>query len=1081
MPIKWEGSPVPQNASLSFPVNVRDENARVCNLNDIIKDALTSLQYMQTTQMFVWIEAEKYCGVEHALFKTLSVDTFESANKVCYCSSFDVPKLDFYNYFENIELGFDAHEPFLYGKTPKIVVIDHAEIIEEPQKILELSRLLTLNSKEKVLCVFMAKRRKHSDFWKSVCESAELGINGEPFRKSRTIYTVSALSMQQVISVIKVSDISQRKKEQIISKSDSFDAYLYKHYFLDRLISYFSRSDTKVPETFKDFSLLLALYHTQLERSFNATSELSDFVDDFLKNEGIENDSSWEDPYGCFALSYGAARFCTDYEKINTVISEIINKSGDIDILTRIFEEVFTLCEQFHRNKYIVLKELSLCGIKGADIAAKILKCSFDAIPDDERTIIFENLCKQYVTPANVCSKYNDCEKGEERRTCVGEIKTRFSLGLSIGILVLKMSSKIVEKCLSCFFEKVEDDYVLPKINSNGISLCVITNFEYMKFVNDDGYATLRNFGFPSAEQLKDSYYALYKDLIGIIQEAAVTDNDKIRRIISMTFKGSDWRHYNRIAHILAEMREDETTHKIEALCDVLDDYYAEDLTAPVKWGKPYNPSDLFCNPLQPVVGISLFEARAYAAWLSKKANQPVHLVKYNPDYLSIVGVKDVTNDRLLNIRNAFETYKSNDLLSLINTRENSNCYYGPSNRELQEPATIGLIQRPLPNSGLFDFCGNVFEMQDTEFQPADQKLRIHQSSDIQPWQRVYNCGGGGWQHTRIRIPTEYMGQFTVCTRNQDIGFRVVFGEHEKFDVGTEKRTKDTEGQSSTYDEAVREIYTKKENPFIDLDKIVLQNSKNQDKILYGSPMEVYENNGEFHAIRLFSTDETPLQSVERIMLLSVGFDIYAYHLIPLACVKNNSDGDERTEIILRKPQLALNSLSRKRLSNKACAFAVDCVQMISSSQTEVFVPYHADISCGRIIVEKRSKRVGNQSASNHTGKLSNTFTFNISDNSYKFQLFEKIKWSLSGEVFLPDWIDLFDFINLSAANYDGQQTTLDRSTTMNVLSTIDTVDLHSLIRTENMDGEETIVVNRHQYESMKKEFERLRKLEIFS
>lgn len=1079
MPIKWDNPPFPQNSSLIFPVNLKDENAIEYELKELIKNSLTTLTYMKTKQMFLWIEAEKYCGAGYALYKILSEDIFASSNKVCYCSCHEIPNLGFYSFFESINLGSDLQEPFLYGNVPKIAVIDHAELINEPRKVLDFSKHLTLNGGEKVLCIFIAKRRKYDDFWKAVCESADIDASGEPFRKSKSTYTISALSTQQVIGVINKSNIPSEKKIQIISRSHSFDAYLCRHYFLDRLISYLSLKEIDIPDTFKDFSLLLALHRTQLEKTFESANNLNDFVYGYLKNTSMENGDNWEDSHGWFVWSYGAARFCSNCKNINRIISDTIIKFNDIDPLVRIFEEVFILCEQFHKNRYELLKELSLHSIKGADIAAKVLKQFFQSIPENERNSVFINLCKQYVTTANTCIKYKYCEKGEERHTCVGEIKTRFSLGLSIGVLLLKMPSKIVEKGLNCFFEKVEDDYVIPKVNANGISLSVITNFEYKKFVDDNGYTSVREFGFPNADQLKASYYTLYKDLIGIIQEAASTDNDKIRRIISTTLKGSDWRHYNRIAHILAEMREDETTHKIEALCDVLDEYYEEELTAPVKWQHQYDPYSLFCNPLQPVVGISLFEARAYTAWLSKKTGINVHLVKYNPDYLSVVGTKDSVDINLSNMRNSFEAYKSNDLLSLINTRENSNCYYGPSNREHQEPATIGLIQHPVINSELFDFCGNVFEMQDTEFQPSDQKSEVHQASNIQPWQRVYNCSGGGWQHTRIRLPTDYMGQFTACTRNQDIGFRVVFGEHERIVIDTEKKSKDTVNQSLTYDTPIQELYIKKENPFIDLNKITLRSSKNQNEILYGNQMEVYENEGEFHGVRLFSTVASPSQSTERLMLLSVGYDIYAYHLIPIAFVGNAEESEELIKIIMRKPQLTLNLLSRKRLSNKACAYAVDCVQVVSDNQTELFVPYSADISCGKIIVEKRGKRVGNQSVSNHIGKLSSTYTINVDDNLYKFQLFEKIKWSLSGEIFLPDWIDIFDFVNLSAA-ISSVKTTLDCNTTMIVLSTIDTVDLHSLIRAENIDNE-MILVNRREYETMKREFKRLRELEIFS
>jgi formylglycine-generating enzyme required for sulfatase activity len=1078
MPIMWKSPPSPQNPLLSLPLNLTGEHSESLNLKSVIEETLSKIAFIQNSQMFIWIEAEKYCGAEFALFKTLSQKEFLESSKICYCSCFDIKELDFYNFFEDVDADFGTTEFFLSGLTTKIMVIDHAELIENPQKVLEFSRQLHINEIKNVLGIFIAKRNKRSDFWRNVCETAELGVPGMAIRKSHTIYTVSALTKQQVIDAIYESNISAKKKERITSKSDSFDHYLHRHYFLDRLISYLAQPETDVPDTFKDYSLMLALHRNQLENTFQISSSLSGFFYEFNNKISIDNDGSGESPYAWFAWAYGATRFCEDRGNIDRVIDETLRKFNDFEMAVHVFEEIFSLCDQFHKNKLTLLEVLSSNGINGADIAAKITIRYFASIPDVIRNNIFENLCNQYLTDANICPNYNICEKGQERRTCDGEIKSRFSLGLSIGILVPQMPSKTIERALSVFFKEVQDDYVVPQINTDGISRCVITNFEFKKFVDDNGYSTIREFGFPSAEQLKDSYYELYKNLIGIIQEASSSNNDKIRRVIAMTLKGSDWRHYNRIAHILAEMRENKDTHKIEVLCDVLEEYYAEDLISPVKWNNPYNSSDLFCNPLQPVVGISLFEARAYVAWLSKKTGRDIHLVDYNPDYISIVGTKETNDSDLSRRRLDFDNHKNDDFLSLINTRENSNCYYGPSNSDRQEPATVGLIQRPIFE--LFDFCGNTFEMQNTEFSPIDQNSIVHQPEDVQPWQKVYNCSGGGWQHTRIRIPTEYMGQFTACTRNHDIGFRVVIGTRNVFSVNNEKKSKDTSVPLLTYDYPVQERFKLSNEMIINLNEITLSSLKNSGEPLNGENAVSFSKNNEIHSLRIFSTLSADKQNIERIMLLAIGYDIYAYHLIPLAFYDNSVVDEEYVDVIMRKPQFALNSLSRKRLSNKACSYVIDCVQTVSKGHTEIYIPYSADISCGKLIVDKRAKRVGNRNMSNHIGRLGGAYTININNATYKSQLFEKIKWNLSGEFFLPDWIDLFEFINLNAAKSD-ESTALDCGTTMSVLSTIDTVDLHSLIRIKQGDDNENILVNRREYETMKREFKRLKGLEIFS
>ena len=74
--------------------------------------------------------------------------------------------------------------------------------------------------------------------------------------------------------------------------------------------------------------------------------------------------------------------------------------------------------------------------------------------------------------------------------------------------------------------------------------------------------------------------------------------------------------------------------------------------------------------------------------------------------------------------------------------------------------------------------------------------------------------------------------------------------------------------------------------------------------------------------------------------------------------------------------------------------------------------------------------------------------------------------------MFLPDWINLFEFINFSTENeIADDEKFLDCNTTMSVLSTIDTVDLHRLITAKNNSAEEDqfVRVPKHEYDELKK------------
>ena len=288
---------------------------------------------------------------------------------------------------------------------------------------------------------------------------------------------------------------------------------------------------------------------------------------------------------------------------------------------------------------------------------------------------------------------------------------------------------------------------------------------------------------------------------------------------------------------------------------------------------------------------------------------------------------------------------KDNELLSLINTRENSNCYYGPSNRENQESATVCLIQHPVPGCGLFDFCGNVFEMQDTEYVPIGKKSIVHQPSDIPAWHKVYNCSGGGWQHTNMRLPTQYMGQFTAFTRNHDIGFRVVSGTHKKMLTGEEitESPKDKTIGELTYGESFAESFLEGKSAFIDMSKINLQPTKPNSEVVFSHQTMNSAEDKSNRSIRFFSNSREMSVCTEKVMLLAVGYDIYAYHLLPLATVKDNDGGFIGAKLMMREPQLEANSRTRKTYSNKKSDY-------LFSARSSIF---GADVT----ETNKRSKR----------------------------------------------------------------------------------------------------------------------------
>jgi formylglycine-generating enzyme required for sulfatase activity len=151
-------------------------------------------------------------------------------------------------------------------------------------------------------------------------------------------------------------------------------------------------------------------------------------------------------------------------------------------------------------------------------------------------------------------------------------------------------------------------------------------------------------------------------------------------------------------------------------------------------------------NPLQPVVGISWFEANAFCEWLSRQLGAVVRLASENEwesACLYSLGLRDTADvDRVL-------------------TGDFANT------GELKYPATtpIGTFaaeeqtRQRLP----VEFLGNVFEWVFDHYAPGDHNRRI--------------VKGGSWRHDGWRAHPAYRGRGDVDTQNDDIGFRYVIAE----------------------------------------------------------------------------------------------------------------------------------------------------------------------------------------------------------------------------------------------------------------------------------------------------------------
>jgi formylglycine-generating enzyme required for sulfatase activity len=180
-----------------------------------------------------------------------------------------------------------------------------------------------------------------------------------------------------------------------------------------------------------------------------------------------------------------------------------------------------------------------------------------------------------------------------------------------------------------------------------------------------------------------------------------------------------------------------------EELREIVAASVTKPIDSPAFWDKPnYN------NPLQPVVGVSWYEANAYCKWLSEQLGQTVRLLTENEwEAAAVFAVTHGTSGSVDDIRPPAQWDSQ-----WGNTAE----------LHLGRPSPAGVFSTSYPaaQSAPCDMFGNVFEWVLDVFQPGDESRRV--------------CKGGSWRHLVRRACPAYRGRGDVVTRNDDDGFRIL-------------------------------------------------------------------------------------------------------------------------------------------------------------------------------------------------------------------------------------------------------------------------------------------------------------------
>lgn len=1034
------------NESIDFPFNIFDKNGDpVRNFWLEIDKLITQIKNEQLSKIrYIWIDAGNYCQTEIFLKNILYKNHKEYPVLYLHWIDFVNKDKSVYHQLSQEQIG----NSYFINNTNviKICVIDHAETISKIEEYLELCKKLYEN---KFIFIFVAKKDIPSlSYWEGIVKKAAeasvddcyLGI----LRSEDNYFIVKPYSCSQCkdICINAIKKISIRDKT--IAMIETLDEELRRPYYFDFFIEELNRyrKTSEMPEKFDDSNLMLNIFRKAIDgiidhlRGFHT---LKKYLDGYYDSTFVKNFSHGEHsrvPFDNYAWAYGIIYCIGMKDTTENVIATQFCYSNDInniDFKAQLVEvndrvvSIFYSESKNEINKDFELKDYFLqminYSLEASKICASVVNKHIDKIDKETCELVFKSLGERY-------NKNLDSKE---------DIYRHFMLGIEIGKLLPKVDNNCIAKGLSYLFECVNDKFIVPKCNSNGISVIPVTNFEFEKFVQDGGYTSF--YSLSSDISLNTIATEYYKEIFDFIINALSGNNRKDSNCLARLLKGYGWEHYKQIAYLLS--RKDDINNA--TIYEAIGTNYPDKISYPAKWTNCKNEdiSQPFCNPLQPVVCINIFEARAYAKWLSSKINKDVRILNYDPDYLSVIGKDSVmpgTSRQLFILH--IEKHRD-----FINTAENNTLFYSRNDINIKEPSPVGM-----PNSkylDLYDFVGNIFETQDTPFTYNYAKNNEKIRQELKKLNEVYidyNCPGGGLQRSAANWPPEYMGQVPAFLRNQDIGFRIVINGNS---IGSQKHT-NRKPEYTYYSESAIEILN-----CIDEDS---SSVLSHIHLAYAKSSNSFEQ--DFKCSKIFTNttkkivfytykNETDNNSKESIMLVQKEENIFAYYAVGIASIHNKEICQDKLKMTVRQPIIPRDLATRRKLQNHSYAEWVDMIELINDDLTDIYLAYPINILNGYFQIAKRNIRhtIRNGQELKKSSCISNSYyiSFNTNSQDYKKTYYESFKDKLGADYFLPDWINIVDFINNICINAS-MASTLNIETVMAAITTIDTADLHEQI-----------------------------------
>lgn len=1031
--------------NINYPFNITTVNDTFVDdfwteidklINQINNEKFSKIRY-------VWINTGNYCQAEIFLKDLLLQNCGNYPVLYLHCIDFIRNDRTVYHQLsqEQIDDVYFINNPDVV----KICVIDHAETINQLDQYLELCRKLHNN---KCIFIFLSKNDTSTlSYWKEIVKKASSEFDDHDcylsiIRSEENYYVVKPYSHHQCKEIFRIAIEKEDIRNMVISIADTLEEELRRPYYFDHLIDELNKYEdvSQLPAKLDDDNFMLKIFSQSMDgisSHLKGFTTLREYIEGYYKSDFVKSFDYGEHnriPFDNYICAYGIM-YCSSNNKYEDIILDQFEyyniekndfRAQSIEINERLVLLFYSEKKKIINNNF-VLKDYFLQMIKhsigASSICASVLNKCFEKIDEETREIIFKALGK----------RYGEILESKE------DIFVHYLLGMDIGMLMPRVSNNCIIDGLGYFFKSVNDDYVEPKYNNNGISVIPVTNFEFQKFVKNYGYAF---YSLNSDKPLNEIATKYYEEIFNFIISALCGDNRKDSNCLARLLKGYGGNHYKQIAYLFSRKEDIDST----AIYDSIGVNYPDKVSNPAKWENNENAdmSRPFCNPLQPVVCVNIFEARAYANWLSTKINKPVRLLIYDPDYLSVIG-----NSEEDELRQRFISHIENQR-DFINSVENDALFYGKNDIKVKEPYPVAIPN--LKFLELYDFIGNIFETQDTPFTYNYIKNNELVKKELRKIKDVfidYNCPGGGLQRTEANWPPEYMGQVPAFLRNQDIGFRIVIGTD---DIGTQKHKFRTLSHTHYSESAVEEFTCITKNcsnllNYIHLEYVDSNNKFERD--FFRSKVFFYEDKS---AVVYTPKNITATDYKESILLVQNKYNVFTYHLVNIASIRNsNKSHSPYLKMCVRNPIVPKDLNARRKMQSHSYSDWIDMIELVNDNSIDTYIAYPIDILNGYFQITGRNVRykVRNGQEYKKHSSISDSyiicFNSDIDSQNYKSTYYGELRNKLGVNFFLPDWIDIVDFIKNISINMSSSNV-LDIETVMAAISTIDTADLHEQI-----------------------------------